>query len=193
MKISRFIFIRLAVFFGLLVIALPASLYINYYYYDWSSHIRPFGCSDKQIRLSSNGEILQIDIDMNKLGSWLKTNENYSFFKTGADEEDFNDQRVGFSRVFDGFVYSVYLTKSNKTELGKTKIWLVFNPSKDMYSIAGYKSTTPTAHIQKNVDTMINDLPLNEEQKKEILNSIDIKCRQNNRLPLSKLDKSFIR
>jgi hypothetical protein len=164
MKMLKFALITIVV----LVITSIVAFYVNYYHYSWTSFINPFGCSCKEIRVKSVGigiknAVLAQQYDLVKLGNETKVNPNYGVYydlRRFSATRNFGEVkyiiRIDYYPTSMGNFYEVYYSHDNTSE----------------------PKTTPSAYIRKNINQMIDEMPLNDEQKIELKSKVTVSCRQ---------------
>jgi hypothetical protein len=156
MKMLKFALITIVV----LIITSIAALFINYYFYSWTSFINPFGCSCKEI--APKETMLEQEYDLIKIGESTKLDTRYntayrsSRFSTSRSFADVKYTiRIDYRPPSTGNYYEVYFSNGNTSEL----------------------KTTPNAYIRRNINQMIDEMPLNDEQKTELKSKVRIDCR----------------
>ena len=163
-KIFKFLSIAL---FNLIVIS-TASLMIDYYVYSWTSHFAPFGCACKKITYPFYAEE---SYDLIELGSVIKENPDYTV--VSSPEQKF---RLFIRRRFNDVNYHIDIEKQFDG-----KILITLNNSHNEYAknetfSSGEKLTTPDYYIRKNAFQMIEELPFNSGQKKELESKVKVSC-----------------
>lgn len=147
-----------------LVITGVVALFINYYFYSWTSFINPFGCSCKEIGVRYDKKNLDQQYDLEKIYQLVKSDEKY-------EETFYNGYLFKVSRTFDNVLYGVAFS-SYKTSSGNNYKITIANPPQS------HTKTTPNALLRKNINQMIDEMPLNNEQKEELKSKVTVGCRQ---------------
>lgn len=146
------------------------SLVIDYYFYSWTSHIRPFGCEYKSIKVAYGNEKLTQEYNLIQIGAEIKANPNYQF------ESWNNEQRLIVSRLFGDVRYGIAIEKKTTSDgqFASVRFW---NKSAEPVSVRhGESAVTPDYQIRKNIHQMIDELPLNMDQKKDLEEKVTITC-----------------
>lgn len=164
-----------------LFLAVGSLLVIDRYYYSWTGVIlSKIGfCECKTISQNDNGwggKKLSFRIDIEKVKAHLSSNPNYELGYR-------NDKGyyLSLSRTFGSVKYFLVLNNLNYRLENVTAI----NAHTEVNSAwLGEDCTIPYRTIEKRLETIIADLPLSNDEKKELLNSISIHSQANFRLPL---------
>jgi hypothetical protein len=152
-----------------LVILSVVAFYIDYYYYSWTSYANPFGCRYKMIKVkrdssNRNNSILEQNYDLLKIGNAVKLDNKYH-------DVYFNAHRLSVSRNFDNIIYSIsfgYHTTSTGNYFDVNFSNGNNTPELD--------KTTPDYYILQNIEKMIDEMPLNSEQKEELKSKVTVSC-----------------
>jgi hypothetical protein len=171
MKMLKIALASLAVLIVLGII----SLAIDYYFYSWTSYVRPFGCEYKSIRVTYGNENLNQEYNLIQIGTEIKSNPNYQF------ESWNNEQRLIVSRLFGEVRYGIAIEKKTTSDgqFASVRFW---NKSADSASVRhGESAVTPDYQIKKNIHQMIDELPLNNDQKKNLEEKVTITCSPSTR------------
>ncbi|HQU92995.1 MAG TPA: hypothetical protein PLK77_11895 [Pyrinomonadaceae bacterium] len=161
MKVVK-ILLLISIFLALLFVA---SLAVNYYYYSWTSFVQPFGCRAKVIFGTKAGRsILVQEYDLQAIGEEIQRNPNYSL--DGAP----NKLRLITSRYFGDLKYEIRFERLSPPD--KIELSFLTWSLRD----SGEVPTTPNYEIYRRAYLMIDEMPLNEVQKKEIKDSIYVVC-----------------
>lgn len=157
--------------FGLVLFGVIA-FYVDYYFYSWTSFVHPFGCNYKQIRVKSvpdkKNNILEQNYDLIKIGNLIESDAKY-------DKTYYNAGRVFASRKFDDIVYGIRIDYHNFSTENYFNV--EFSNGNNTPQLG---KTTPDYYIKRNINKMIDEMPLNDEQKSEIKNKVTVGCRNDN-------------
>ncbi len=169
------------------------SLAVDYYFYSWTAFIKPFGCEYKSIGTvftigisDDRDRNLEQQYDLIQIGDAIKSNPNYRLVAPRG-QEPYNKGSLSVSRMFGDVKYNIRIDKG-RTSLGEfTKIGFS-NPYSEVYNkdlpFGGEKSTIPNYYIKNNINQMIDEMPLNDDQKKELKEKVQISCSPTSRFSL---------
>lgn len=135
----------------------------------------------KSIYVESSNEQLVQEYDLIQIGNEIKLNPNYI---------DIFSSETGLfaSRMFGNVKYNIRIRKG-VTSLGKfTEVGFSnFNSEfhNNLPSLQGEVKTTPNYYIENNITQMIDEMPLNDAQKKELRGKVKISCRTTWNFPTS--------
>lgn len=163
--------IILPVIASLILLGIALSL-LNYYFYSWTSFVQPFGCEYKYIHATNKQDKLEQKYDLRQIASKLRSNPQPKF------EVHFSNGSLGVSRKLGNVKYNIGFQKHNSSSGKFTKIdFHNFNfELNNKPSPKGEPLTTPNYHIKSNIFQMINEMPLNDIQKKELKEKVQISC-----------------
>lgn len=156
----------------LLVLSGAVLVFVNYYVYSWTSHIKPFGCKYKSINVEIGNEQLSEDYDLVKIRKILKQNLNYKI------ERQTNDRHLHVSRMFNDTKYNIWIDKKKKSDGWVTKVEYG-NYNKHAFNNRiphGEERTMPDYRIKGNIFQMLNDMHLTKSQKKEMKARLKVQC-----------------
>ncbi len=147
-----------------LAIAFIAALAINYYYYSWTSFIQPFGCRSKIMGAKATRFALKQEYDLQAIGEEIQQNPNYRL------EGIPNKSYLIVSRLFGDLKYQIRLHRLSLP--GEMELSFPTWSSKT----SGEDPTTPDYEVYSRAYLMIDEMPLNDFQKKELKNSFRVTC-----------------
>ncbi len=171
MKLIK-ILIGIATGFILLIISLGL---INYYVYCWTSYL-PFVGEDyktiefvyeKQNDPFHNHEVLE-SYDLVQIGTQLKSNPNY---RVG---DILDDHTLFVARNFKDVSYSIYIGKTERTAKHLTVGFDHFINQHQPEKSKSELGTAPDYYIYKNINQMIDEMPLSNAQKIELKSGVRI-------------------
>ncbi len=179
MKLTK-ILLGIATGFILLIVSLGL---INYYVYCWTSFLPIVGFDYKSIEFiyeKQNNpftihEVLE-DYDLVKIGNELKSKSDYQI------GDNLDEHTLFVTRKFNDVTYSIYIGKTKPGDEHFTAEFSHFvkqrSPEKSKFELP----TTPDFHVRQNLERMIDEMPLNEAQNKELkigirINHIDAEGR----------------
>jgi hypothetical protein len=170
-KIMKMLKIALITFMFLMIIGVILSA-INYYYFAWTGYINPFAGTYKTITsISGSGrEKLNQEYDLGQIYIDLRDNPNYS-------SKFLWKKTLIISRKFDNVEYIVEIEQYVSSEGEITNVG--FNNFNHNYEISnklhdGELPSTPDYYIEQNISQMINEMPINTEQKKELQSKVKV-------------------
>lgn len=145
---------------------------INYYYFDWTSYINPFEGTYKTIatisgsgqeKLSQEYDLFQINHDLQK-----RNNYNSNFY---------HESYLVISRNYKQVEYIIRLEKLKSASGTFTHI--DYNIRNLEYGVShklanGELPSTPNYYIKQNISQMINEMPINIEQKEELQSKVKV-------------------
>ena len=166
-------------FVGLVLLGV-ISIAVDYYYYSWTSFVRPFGCEYKNIRAIYQQEKLEQEYDLSQIAEKLQSDprSNFKIILSGGG--------LGVSQMFNDVKYVIGFQEYNSINGKYTKVNFhnINSDSYNNYSLSrkGEKPTTPDQYIRNNIYQMINEMPLNEAQKDELKSKVQISCSPTTKL-----------
>jgi hypothetical protein len=168
MKMLKIILITIV---GLALLSV-ISVAVDYYFYSWTSFVKPFGCEYKSIGVRKDNDKLEQEYDLVQIGNEIKINPNYTI------ESWYNEKRLFISRMFGDIRYNIHIEKYTSGNYKFTKSYFSnYNSNSPKPSSPhGEKPTTPTHYIKSNIYQMIEEMPLTDAQKDELKSKVQISC-----------------
>ncbi|HQU82324.1 MAG TPA: hypothetical protein PKY59_04325 [Pyrinomonadaceae bacterium] len=156
-----------------LVLVFAVLFVINRYVYSWMGLMlsKIDFCEHKSVSvLGDNGYPVPTSFrfDTQYIAREMSKNENY------AVNDRYNGGGTVVSRNYDGVIYNLYF---NNQENGNGRFKLgtgIYYPQYKFGSYGGEKCTTPSYALKRNVFTIIEDLPLTNEQKNELKQHVHV-------------------
>jgi len=156
-----------------IMVSVVLLIIINRYVFSWTGLISSAVglCKYKSVAVpAENGYPVKLSqaYDIPQIASVMRTNRNYEI------NEHYNGNGLAVSRMFNGVKYNVLLYENHN---GVTEFNL------NTYNFAGYSSglvtdgercTTPSYALERNVQRIIDDLPLSDLQKSELKQNIRV-------------------
>ena len=158
---------------SLVVLGIALS-FVNYYVYSWATYFLPFGCEYKSINAKYDDKYLEQEYDLIKIGEQIKLNPNYKLEKPPTKSS------LTISRMYGDVKYNIGIGKIKTSDGSITKIVFSnfnFDAMNNSRSNRGEKSITPNYYIEKNIYQMIDEMPLDDAQKKELKEKVEIGCK----------------
>lgn len=169
--------ITLILLIGLVVLGV-ISLMVDYYFYSWTSFVRPFGCEYKNIRVVYKHEKLEQEYDLTQIKNNIKSNPNYQIELPYSGELQ-NESTLKISRMFGNVKYNIGLWKHTRPDEKFTRVEFD-NFGSDFRNNApsptGEQPSTPNHYIENNIYQMIDEMPLTDAQKSELKAKVQIGC-----------------
>jgi hypothetical protein len=159
MKMLKFALITIVV----LVITSIVAFYVNYYHYSWTSFINPFGCSCKEIGVRYDKKVLDQTYDLEKIYEIIKSDEKY-------EETFYNGYLFKVARNFDNVLYGLSFSSYKTSTESYYKITI-------SNGVQSHTKTTPNNLLRKNINQMIDEMPLNDAQKEDLKSKVTVGCR----------------
>ncbi len=159
---------------GLVILGI-VLIAVDYYFYSWTSYFQPLGCRYKSLGINRNENKLNENYDLVQIGDEIKLNPTYHL-------EDLNfvklysKERLAIFRTFGDIKYKIGFEnpegKFTKVEFGTSQ----FEDYQKPELPEGETMSTPGYYIRKNIDLMIDEMPLNAAQKDELKGKVKITC-----------------
>jgi hypothetical protein len=153
-----------------LVLLGVASFYVDYYYYSWTSFVKPFGCEYKYIG-PVKVPLEQQSYDSTQIGEKSKLNSSY-------ESVYYDVSRVSVASVFNNVRYVIRIESYN-TSVGKLTEASFYNDSDNKND----SKTTSDYYIIQNINQMIDEMPLTVAQKAELKSKVTVRCSSGIRFP----------
>lgn len=145
--------------------------FVNRYFYSWTGLISSkIGlCRHKTVSvLGDNGypKRMSFRFEPQSIAREMAKNKNYKV------NGNYNGGGAVVSRNFDGVIYKLYFENRGGSFEGFNLGTSLDDPRFDFPTFGGEKCTMPSNTLRKNVFVMIDDLPLTQEQKNELKDSV---------------------
>ncbi len=178
MKMLKIILLSLST----IVLLGAVSLVIDYYFYSWTSYLRPFGCKYKNIATSESGGNLENSFDLIQIGQMLSSNPNYSLGHPRL-QKPYSSEQLEVTRRFGDVLYKIIFQNTQSGAKVRFNIVSTYvnQPSASAF---GEAPSVPDHYIKVNIHQMINEMPLNDVQKEELKRSVTVKCNMDIRIDI---------
>lgn len=154
------------------LISIAVILFVtNRYFYSWAGLIsnKVGFCEYKTVSVPGhNGYPKQMSFrfDPQIIAREMSKNKNYQV------NDHYNGNGALISRNFDGVIYKLYFENRGGSFEGFNLGTGIDDPGYDFPAVGGEKCTTPSSLLKKNTFTVIDDLPLTDQQKNELKKNV---------------------